>query len=213
MESGRIFRSLVPARCPVCREPVDPDYLLCGTCIGVLNEASVIRDDPPEGIDQVVSCADHEGVARDLLAAYKFRHLTGLAPLIAGYMADAAEAGSRQTLILPMPPARLRTWLRGFDPVADLTLAVAAITGIPLAADPVITRVGSGRQRGRNRSGRLTDPPDIRPVELTGRGADGQSILLVDDVMTTGATLSAAVAALRLAGASDVDALTFTRRL
>lgn len=213
MESGRIIRSLVPSLCPLCRGAVEPDYLLCSSCIGSLNAASVIRDDPPEGIDRVVSCAGHEGVARELLAAYKFRQLTGLAPLIAGYMADAAQPDGQQDLILPMPPARLRTWLRGFDPVASLTRAVAAETGIPLASGSVVTRVGSGRQRGRSRSSRLADPPDIRPVDSAHPIAAGRNILLVDDVMTTGATLSAAACALGLAGASGVEALTFTRRM
>ncbi|HMY25552.1 MAG TPA: phosphoribosyltransferase family protein, partial [Solirubrobacterales bacterium] len=78
---------------------------------------------------------------------------------------------------------------------------------------PVLARRGSGRQRGRGRAGRLSDPPDIRPTEAAGRQVGGRTVLLVDDVMTTGATLSTAAGALLLAGAGSVSALTFTRRL
>jgi predicted amidophosphoribosyltransferase len=179
-----------------------------------LNRSVVLRGDPPEGIDRIVSCADHDGVARELLGAFKFRRLTGLAPLIAGFMADAVGASSKSGLVMvPVPPARIRTWLRGFDPVGLLADDVAALSEIPLPTDPMLARHGYGRQRGRGRAGRLGDPPDIRPVEGAGRLTGGREVLLVDDVMTTGATLSTAAGAIRQAGAASVSALTFTRRL
>lgn len=174
----------------------------------------MIRADPPAGVAEIASCADHDGVARALLAAFKFRHLTGLADLIAGFMADAvAPLRGADQLVVPVPPARIRTWRRGFDPVALLAARVSAETGLELAEPPALRRFGSGRQRGRGRGGRLADPPDIRPVA----GADGllagRPVLLVDDVMTTGATLSSAAGSLLRSGASRVHALTFTRRL
>lgn len=205
---------LVPARCPLCRRPVDPDRLVCGECMRELNRAPVLREDPPEGVDRIVSCADHEGVPRALLAAFKFRRLTGLAPLIAGFMADAAGPPREgQTIMVPVPPARIRTWLRGFDPVGLLAIGVARSTGITLPDDPLLYRRGQARQRGRGRAGRLGDPPDIRPLEGAGRLLGGREVLLLDDVMTTGATLATAAASVRQAGAASVSALTFTRRL
>jgi predicted amidophosphoribosyltransferase len=84
---------------------------------------------------------------------------------------------------------------------------------VPLPEDPLLIRRGHGRQRGRGRAGRLADPPDIRPREGAGRLLGGREALLVDDVMTTGATLATAAGALRQAGAASVSALTFTRRL
>jgi predicted amidophosphoribosyltransferase len=178
-----------------------------------LNRSPLLRKDPPERVDRIVSCGDHQGAARELLAAFKFRHLTKLAGLIAGFMADAAGPVGEGGLLVPVPPARLRTWMRGFDPVALLADEISTLIDLPVPVDPVLVRRGSGRQRGRGRSGRISDPPDIEPVEGAGMILGGREALLIDDVMTTGATLSAAAGALRKAGVSRVYALTFTRRL
>ena len=178
-----------------------------------INRSPVLRGDPPEGADRITSCADHDGAPRQLLAAFKFRRLTGLAPLIAGFMGDALGAPGGGSLAVPVPPARLRTWMRGFDPVYLLATEVAAVTGLELPGEQVLVRCGSGRQRGRGRAGRLADPPDIRALEDAGRTLGGRSVLLIDDVMTTGATLAVAAGVLRQAGAGRISALTFTRRL
>ena len=212
MDSGRVASWFVPSRCPLCGAAVDPESLICGSCMRELNRSPVLRTEPPEGVDRIASCADHDGIARDLLAAFKFRHLTALAGLIAGFMADAAGASANR-LLVPVPPARLRTWMRGFDPVGVLATEVAGLTEVSRAPEPVLHRRGSGRQRGGGRSSRLGSPPDIRPADEAPRLVGGREILLVDDVMTTGATLSTAAGALRRAGAAEIYALTFTRRL
>ncbi len=204
---------MVPSRCPLCRAPPVSGGLICGECMRSLNYCQVLRGNPPEGVDRISSCADHDGTPRDLLAAFKFRRMTGLAGLIGGFMVDALGATDPEALVIGVPPARFRTWLRGFDPVALLVREVAAGSGLGMAGDPVLRRLGSGRQRGQGRAARLARPPDIRPVGEPGRILGGREVILVDDVMTTGATLSASAAALRLAGARSVVALTFTRRL
>lgn len=213
MEPGWLSRLLVPSLCPLCRRSFDPGAPVCGRCMRELNRSRVLRDDPPEGIDRIASCADHEGTARRLLAAFKFEHLTGLSALIAGFMADAAGPVEPGGLLLPVPPARLRTWRRGFDPVGLLADEVAALTGLEVPATPVLRRFGSRRQRGRGRAGRLADPPDIRATTGAGKVVGGRHLLILDDVMTTGATLGTVAGALRRAGAGSVAALTFTRRL
>lgn len=213
MDFGRIARFLVPSRCPLCGRPCEPAALVCGECMRELNRSRGIWADPPESVDRISSWADHDGAPRELLAAFKFRHLTALAGLIGGYMADAAGSVAAPVLLVPVPPSRLRTWRRGFDPVDLLAGEVAGLTGLARSPEPVLSRRGSGRQRGRGRAGRLSDPPDIRPRGEPGRLIGGREVLLLDDVMTTGATLTAAALVLRQSGASGVSALTFTRRL
>ena len=134
----------------------------------------------------------------------------GLGPLPAE---STCNTSPRSRVIVPVPSARFRTWLRGFDPVGRLAREMSEISEAELPHAMPVYRKGSGRQRGRNRAGRLGDPPDIRPREDAGKVIGGRDLLLVDDVMTTGATLTAGSGALRLAGARSVSAITFTRRL
>ena len=95
---------------------------------------------------------------------------------------------------------------RGFDPAGEIAAALAERLGAPLA--PCLVRRGGGRQVGRRRAERIGHPPRIHA-----RGAAPRSVLLVDDVLTTGATLTACARALRAAGAVRVVAVTFARRL
>jgi predicted amidophosphoribosyltransferase len=73
---------------------------------------------------------------------------------------------------------------------------------------PCLVRSGGGRQVGKRRAQRIGHPPQV-----CSRGEVPRSVLLLDDVLTTGATLSACARALRSAGAIRVAAITFTRRL
>lgn len=183
---------------------------ICPECVGELNRAQVIRGSPPPGISEVVSCAPHEGVARALLGAFKFRRLTGLAPLIAGYMTDQIGSGPSGSLLAPVPPAARRRRWRGFDPAAELAGEIARASPGCRPVEDLLVRRGSGRQRGRGREARLAAPPLVEPVKSS---LSAGPVTLVDDVLTTGATLSACAVALANAGAGPVSAVTFTRRL
>jgi predicted amidophosphoribosyltransferase len=107
--------------------------------------------------------------------------------------------------IVPVPSGRLRSFDRGFDPAAEIAAALAERTGAPLR--PCLARSDFGRQLGGRRAQRIGQPPHVRL-----RGEAPRSALLLDDVLTTGATLSACVRALRGGGAIRVAAITFTRR-
>lgn len=211
MGISQFIGQLVPGLCPLCRE-TGGGSPVCGDCVAELNRSRVRRTDPPEGIDRIASSFEHEGVARDLLVTFKFRSRTGLADLIAGYMADAIDWPSHDPLLVPVPPAPLRTWLRGFDPVGLLSESISGELRVPLTPEQVLQRRGLGRQRGRARQVRIGQPPDIRPVESAARWIGGREVILIDDVSTTGATLSASAAALRIGGAASVSAVTLTRR-
>jgi predicted amidophosphoribosyltransferase len=200
-----VAASLLPSLCAACGRSCRPGGLLCSRCSRRLAEAEPLSGGGPQGLDRVWSSAAHQGVARDLVAALKFRQLLPVAELIAERIEWLAPASLLSGAVVPVPTARLRTLARGFDPAAEIAAALARRLDAPL--QPCLLRSGGGRQVGKRRAQRIGHPPQVRP-----RGEVPRSVLLLDDVLTTGATLSACAGALRSAGAIRVAAITFTRR-
>lgn len=198
--------ALVPPLCPACGRSRSPNAALCPRCARRLDEAEPLAGLGAPGLDRAWSSVSHDGVARQLVAALKFRRLLPVAALMAERIEWLAPASLLSGTVVPVPTAKLRVLRRGFDPAAEIALALAERAELPLRA--CLTRGGGARQVGRRRAERVGRPPRFH---LSG-GAP-RSVVLVDDVMTTGATLSAAARVLRGAGAVRVVAITFTRRL
>jgi predicted amidophosphoribosyltransferase len=201
-----VAAGLLPPLCAACGRACRPEAALCNRCSRRLAAAEPLSGGAPDGLDRVWSSAPHEDVARGLVAALKFRRLLPVADLMADRIQWLAPAELLSGTIVPVPTAPLRTALRGFDPATELAAALAERTG--LAVEPCLARRGIGRQRGRRRAERVGHPPQVRAV-----GEAPPSVLLVDDVITTGATLTACARALRPAGAVRVAAISFGRRL
>ncbi|HWM64744.1 MAG TPA: hypothetical protein VNP96_12250 [Solirubrobacterales bacterium] len=201
-----LAEGLVPSLCAACGRSCRPGAIVCTRCGRRLAGADPLCGAGPPGLDRVWSSAPHEAVARDLVAALKFRRLLPVAELIADRIQWLAPADLLSGEIVPVPTARLRSLARGFDPAAEIASALATRTGLPLSA--CLSRSGGGRQVGKRRAQRIGHPPLIRT-----RGKAPRSALLIDDVLTTGATLSSCARALRAAGAIRIVAITFSRRL
>jgi predicted amidophosphoribosyltransferase len=207
MEIARaVAVALVPPLCAACGRSCRTEAIVCTRCGRRLAGAEPFLGSGPAGLDRAWSSAPYEGVARDLVAALKFRHLLPVADLMAERIEWMAPAHMLSGTIVPVPPAPPRLRRRGFDPAGELAAALAERIEAPLR--PCLERRGSGRQVGRRRAERIGHPPRIHAC-----GAAPRSALLVDDVLTTGATLTACARALRTAGSSRVVAVTFARRL
>lgn len=168
--------------------------------------------DPPR-YDRARAVAIHDNLARRLVTRLKYADRTDLAPWMARWMKRAGnELIADSDIIVPVPLHRLRFWTRRYNQSAELARALATQTGKPMVPDVLVRtrqtrqQVGLGqRERTENVRGAFA-VPDRAQIKVQGR-----NILLIDDVMTTGATIDAACKALRKAKSGRIDVLTFSR--
>jgi predicted amidophosphoribosyltransferase len=194
---------VAPPRCALCARDCGLRQHLCERCeagLGALPPCST----PVPGVDAVWSAAPYEGIARDLVVALKFRARLRLATRAGVAIADRAPADLLHGVIVPVPPAPARLRRRGFDAAAEIAAALAVATGMSL--ERCLRRSQGPRQVGRPRAERLVSAPRVR---LTGQPPP--AAVLLDDVLTTGATVGACAWALRSGGCGRVVALTFAR--
>ncbi len=166
----------------------------------------------PPSFDRARSFGTYEGDLRRLIHLMKYDGMRPLAKRLGRLMAATAADFEAVDYLVPVPLYRRRRWSRGFNQAALLAAAMAEATGIP-ARGGLLRRTRatesqaglSNHQRRANVTGAFSTP---RPREVRGR-----RILLIDDVMTTGATLEACAKALKRAGAQYVGAVTSARAM
>lgn len=189
---------LLPASCPVCGV-LGPAP--CPTCRAGLRPAP--RGTGPAGVDRCDAPFAYEGVGRELVARLKYRNARAALPFLASAMADLVDPAAVE-VVTWAPTTADRRRRRGFDQAELLARGVARRLGRPCRG--LLYRRPSGPcQTGRSLAERRHGPTfDVRrPV--TAR------VLLVDDVVTSGATVAAAAAALRAAGALSVHVVVAAR--
>lgn len=187
---------LLAITCPVCGAP---GAAPCGRC------AAAMRPPPrlpaPPGLDSCVAVLAYEGAGRELVARLKYRNARASLPALARAIASLVDgAGIDVVTWVPTTPARRRQ--RGFDQARLLAGAVARRLGRPCR--PFLLRRGpaqTGQPIARRRVGPRFE------VTAVPRGR----VLVVDDVITSGATMAAAASALRRAGAAEVHAAAAAR--
>lgn len=172
---------------------------LCPSCAPRLVPRLRTVDHP--GVGPVTAALDYDGVARAVLLALKEQGRSGLAmPLAEPFAAAVADALSRapDAVVAAVPASRAARRRRGFEPVRLLaSRAGIRLSPLFLPARPHAVQKGLGvAERARN----------LRGVFELARPVGGIRVLLIDDVVTSGATLAAAAEALRAGGAEVVGA-------
>ena len=174
---------------------------LCDRCAAGLTPASTGA--PVDGVSAIHCPWAYEGAARELILALKLRGRRDVASaLIAGVAATIRSHGSLATVVTWVPARRRDIRLRGFDHARVIAEGVAASLGLP--SRKLLTRaVDRPDQAGLSAGERRTNL-----LGAFGAHPCGGSILLVDDLITSGATASACAGALRSAGAGRVEVAT-----
>lgn len=211
---------LICHRCLEATEFIDPadacarcgapfGRLLCTECQG-----------RPPALDRCVATAVFDGPPARIVRAYKDAGERRLARPIAELMARAARhaeerdparyAGfvSQADAVVFVPATASAYRRRGFDHMELVARELCSVTGLPLA--DALAKRGCSDQRELSRGERLASSQDVYVV-VAPEFVCGRRLLLIDDVVTTGATLTAAAHALRAAGAQSVDGLAFAR--
>lgn len=225
-----------PPRCPLCGEGLAAQSGLCAACwadLVIPGQPSCLRCQRPFG-DQVAGesiCAPcladpprHDGIAagtlyndasRKLVLAFKHGHRIALAPMLARIIAAQlpADVGDGW-LYVPVPLHRWRLWSRGFNQSVLLARGLQEQRGGRLLVDALVRKKATPVLGGLGRKARaraLQGAVAVNPSRM--QSLRGARIVLVDDVLTSGATTAVCVSALKRAGADKVVIACFARVL
>jgi len=223
----------LPTLCVACREPVDGDGV-CATCWAKLSFIAPpfcprlgipFVYDPGPGMLSMEAIADppaytraraavrYDDVARTLVHALKYQDRTDLAPAMGRWMARAGrELLAEADVLVPVPLHWKRGWSRRYNQSGALARVIERQTGVKLSSEalrrvrPTQQQIGlSRKERASNVQGAFKVAAD-RQSQIHGR-----RVVLIDDVLTSGATVDACARALLRAKAASVDVLVFAR--
>ena len=184
--------------CPVCGAP---GAAPCPACVAELRPAPPLP--APPAVDRCLALLAYEGAGRELVARLKYRNHRAALPGLAAAMATLVDAGDYD-VVTWLPTSAERRRARGFDQAELLAGVVARRLSLPC-------RRLLERRPGPAQTGRTLDQRRRGPVFVARTSAGTNAILVVDDIVTSGATATAGAVAVRAAGATRVDVLAAAR--
>ena len=218
----------LPPRCPGCGIIVDQPHVFCSGCWSQIeflgdggcqscglplegadaDTCAACLTKPPR-IERTRAAVAYDDLTRGLAIRLKYGRKVALARTMSRYMAPLLPSADSSALIVPVPLHRTRLWARGFNQATMIGRELSRLTGIgtsPMALERLrrtpSLRGLSGSQRRRAVAGAFK--ADRAQVE-------SRTIILVDDVLTTGSTAESCARALKRAGAARVELISWAR--
>lgn len=211
------FDLLIPPSCGLCDRPLGPasGEVICDSCRAAVTLFPSPRNLVAEGpLDGLWALGPYEGLLKEGVIRLKFHQRRRLARLVGELGPPGLFDGRRYDAIVPVPLHPRRARGRGYNQAALLAVEVGKRLGIPVAPWALQRWRPTPPQSGLEQSERRKN---IRGVFAPGTGCGDKlgdkSILLVDDVTTTGATLAECARVLKKAGAALVDGFVLARTL
>lgn len=224
----------LPPLCAACRDPVGEGTGLCAPCWAKLSPIErpfceklgiPFTYDPGPGIYSMQAIADppayararaavrYDEISRTMVHALKYGDRLDLAPVMARWMDRAgADLLNDANIVVPVPLHWRRMWARRFNQSATLARLLAEPRRLPVSYTALKRVKATPQQVGLTRSERAANVQGAFRVDTAGKAEIARrTILLVDDVLTSGATVDACARALLRAGARQVDVLVFAR--
>lgn len=199
-----LLRLLYPPKCPFCRKLSPGDApALCKSCRTLLPwTEGVFRG---HGFSRGVYTLHYKDAVRESLLRYKFQGCSAYAAVYGELLAEtvAERLSGAFDLVSYVPVSRRTRRVRGYDQAQLLAQSVAAVYGVE--AVPTLRKIRNNRRQStlRDAKARIENVRDVYAAVAPENFA-GKRVLLIDDIVTTGATLSAAALTLQAAGAADV---------
>ncbi len=223
----------LPTLCVACREPVDGDGV-CAQCWARLSFIAppycprlgipFVYDPGPEMLsmeaianppayNRARAAVRYDEVARTLVHALKYQDRTDLAPTMGRWMARAGrELLAEADVLIPVPLHWRRAWRRRYNQSGALARIIERQSGVKMGSDLLRRVRATDQQIGLNRAQRASNVQGAFQVPPERRGkVFGAHVVLVDDVLTSGATVDACARSLLRAKAARVDVLVFAR--
>ena len=221
---------IVPPVCIACRAALSEHHALCAKCwrdvafiraplcermgiplpfdTGGPSVSAAALADPPD-YDRARAAAHFAGTARQLVHGFKYADRQEMRVLLGAWLQAAGQDLLDDAhLILPVPMSRRRLFWRTFNQAAILAHEIGRRSGLPVSTAVLRRRRATRPQVGLTRAQRRDNMEGAFAIEKRRRGlVAGHNILLIDDVITTGATVNACARALKRAGAARVDVL------
>lgn len=184
------------AGCAACNLPLPGGEELCARCIGA----------PPRH-GRVHAAVAYGEIARKVALRLKYGRRPGVARIIAASMARDVPLGP-DALLVPVPLHRWRIWSRGYNQALEIARHVGRASDVAVAEDALARIRSTPPLKGMGAKARERT---LRGVFRATRRFDGQHVVLVDDVYTSGATTEACARVARRAGAAKVSVLCWAR--